>query len=155
MLGRRRIEILPVGEPAFLQLFRPVNVIGGRGAHGHGDDPFAFGRARRRLADDLQDFSNRSTAVQRDSSPMLQAVAIHVRMRVEEARRHGLARDVQHRRAGTLVLQHLGVRAHRGDAAVAHADRCRDARAAIERDDPAAVKDELVLRHAALRQGEQ
>ena len=153
MVGRDRIEVVPGWKAAVGQLVGAAEIFVRRLAHRHQHDPFA-GRGRlRRPLHDLDNFGHRVQPGDRDAAARLETFAVGMRMGVEEPRQHGAAREVDELGRGRGILKERCVVADRHDVTRSHRDGLRQSRAAIERDDLAAMQDQIGRKHAASPSG--
>jgi hypothetical protein len=150
MVGRDRVEVMPIGKAAVGQLLGAADVLVRRLAHGHEHDPLAGWRRLRRALDDVDDGGDGMQAGDGNAAARLETFAVGVRMGIEKPRQHraALKIDALGRRSGRL--EERRVLAHGGDEPRAHGDRLRQARARIERDDLAVVQDQIGREHASL-----
>jgi hypothetical protein len=84
----------------------------------------------------------------RDAAARLETFAVGMRMGVEEPRQHGTTREVDEPGGGSGLFQERRVVADGRDVTRSHRDGLRYSRAAIERDDLAAVQDQIGRKRA-------
>ena len=92
MIGRGRIEIVPVRHAPFGETLRNIQ-IKRRCAHRHGHDPLAGRPARGQASDPLLDLPDRAARLERRIEK-LEPFAIHVRMRIDNAGHDGRALQI-------------------------------------------------------------
>jgi hypothetical protein len=147
MVGGSGIEVMAGGKTALSQLFGAADIFMWRLAHGHEHDPLAGGRRARRALNDVDDIGHGVKAGNGDAASRLETFSVRMRMRVEEPRQHRTAREVNKagRRSGLFAKRRIV--ADRGDVTRPHRDGLGYSRAAIERDDLAAVQDQIGRQH--------
>ena len=151
MIGRRRVQIAPVGEAAFRELAGLADIarhaVLRRELHRHQDDPLAGRRPRRRRAHDLDNLRDRAEPPDRDPAARLQPLAVHVRVGIEEAGHRGTAAGVHDAGLPPASAQDLGVDADPDDAAFADRERLGLGPGGIEGENASVVEDEIGLGH--------
>ena len=147
MVGRYSIEVLPGREATLGQLLGPVDVVGRRRPHRHGDDPLSLRRPRDGLPNPLHDLGHRRAALERDATSRLQSLPVHVRMPVEEAGRHDLAGRIQDPGLRSAPTHDVCIGADGAYLSVSDREGLGDGRAGVEGDDLRATHDQIRLGH--------
>ena len=147
VVRRNRIEVVPGRKASVGQLVGAAEIFVRRLAHRHQHDPVASRRRLRRPLHDLDDLGDRVQPGDRDAAARLEAFAVGMRMGVEQARNDRSALEVDEPGRGRRILQQRRAVADRHDVTRSHRDGLRRSRAAIERDDFAAVQDQIGRKH--------
>lgn len=127
IVGGDPVEIVAVREAAVDELVGPAHVVVRRATHRHEDDPLIGLRRLSGATGGLDDLHDRSKSGDGDAAARLQALAIDVRVGVEEPRQHGAAGEIDAPRGGPGLARERRRRADGGDAATAHRHRLGDA----------------------------
>ena len=155
VIGCCRVQVAPVGEAAFGELARLVDVARhamlGRELHRHENDPFAGRRPRRRFAHDLDDLRYRGEPSDRDPAAGFQPLAVHVRVGVEDAGRHRAAPGVDDPSLAPAPPQNLRRGADRLDPPVPDRECLRLRPRRIEGEHASIAKDEVGFGHVGSR----
>ena len=125
----------------------PADVVELRRAHGHEHRPLSGRGPLDPEAHPLDDVPDRMASGEGESAAGLQPLAVHVRVRIVEARAHRRAFEVDDPRRMPAPGKHLGGRAEGGDGARGDPDRLRRPGGVVEGQDVAVVEDEIVLAH--------
>jgi hypothetical protein len=140
---------MPRWEAAVGQLLGTTDVLVRRLAHRHEHDPLAGGRRPRRTFHDFDNVGHGVQAGDWDAAARFEPFPVGMGMRVEEPRQYRTTPEVDELGCGSGLLEERRVVADGRDVTRPHRDRLRQSRAAIERDDLAAVQDQIRRKHAS------
>src|SRR6185369_6458832 len=111
------------------------------------DDPLAFGKAARDVADALVQIGNAAYAVERVKL-LLKPFAIHMGVTVDQPRNNGLAFEVETFGRGIRLRQQFVAVADGEDTIAADSDRLGDSIPGVKRDDFCVMQDQRRAAHA-------
>ena len=141
------IEVMTGGKTALGQLLGMADVLMRRLAHRHEHNPLADRRRPRGAFHDPDDIGHGVKAGDGDAASRLETLPVRMRMCVEEPRQHRTAREVDDAGRRSGLFAKCRIIADRGDVARPHRDGLGYSRATIERDDLAAVQDQIGRQH--------